>query len=106
MDKTINIGPKKVKLKATASTVRRYRAKFGRDLFADIQQFTAGEQSGVILEAIENLTYIMAKQANDSIPDDVDEWLDSFNVFPIAEFAPDVVRLWMASTITTVEPKN
>ena len=106
MDKVIKIGDKDVTLRATASTVRRYRARFGRDLLADMQAFTEGAQSGEVLEAIQSLTYIMAKQANDKVPDDVDEWLDSFNVFPVADIAPDVVRLWTASSITTVTPKN
>lgn len=106
MERTIKIGNTDVKLKATASTVRRYRAKFQRDLFDDMQKFTAGEQSGAILESIVDLIYIMAKQADNSIPDDENEWLDSFEVFPINEFAADAVTLWTSSTITTVTPKN
>lgn len=106
MDKVIKIGNTDVTLRATASTVRRYRAKFGRDLLLDMQKFTNGEQNGEALESILNLTYIMAKQANDKIPDDIDEWLDSFDVFPIADISQEVVTLWMNSTITTVKPKN
>lgn len=106
MDKTIKIGKQQVTLRATASTVRRYRAKFGRDLLLDMQAFTEGKQSGESLEAIENLVYIMAKQADDQIPDDIDEWLDSFEVFPLSDIAAAVVTLWTQSSITTVKPKN
>ena len=45
MDRVMKIGDKEVTLRATASTVRRYRAKFGRDLFLDMQAFTGGKQS-------------------------------------------------------------
>lgn len=106
MDKVIKIGDKDVTLRATASTVRRYRARFGRDLLADMQRFTGGESTGEILEAIANLTYVMAKQANNAVPDDIDEWLDSFEVFPTADIAADVVNLWSASCVTTVKAKN
>ena len=106
MDKVINIGGTDVTLRATASTVRRYRAKFGRDLLIDMQKFTEGTQSGEALESILNLTYIMAKQANDKVPDDIDAWLDGFDVFPIADISQAVVTLWMQSTITTATPKN
>ena len=106
MDKVIKIGKNEVTLRATASTVRRYRAAFGRDLLLDMQAFTEGKQSGESLGAIENLVYIMAKQANDKIPGDINEWLDSFEVFPLTDIAPAVVTLWTQSSITTVKPKN
>lgn len=106
MDKVIKIGNTDVTLRATASTVRRYRAKFGRDLLTDMQNFTEGVSSGEALESISCLTYIMAKQANDKIPDDVNDWPDQFEVFPISDFAPEVVKLWTSSTITTATPKN
>lgn len=106
MDRVIKIGDKEVTLRATASTVRRYRARFGRDLFLDMQAFTGGTQSGESLEAIENLMYIMAKQANDKIPDDINEWLDQFETFPLTDLAVPVVNLWTESSITTVKPKK
>lgn len=36
MEKIININGKEVGFKATASTTKRYRDKFNRDLFKDI----------------------------------------------------------------------
>jgi hypothetical protein len=48
----------------------------------------------------------MAKQADDSVPEDVDEWIDSFEAFPFNEVAPKIITLWQNSNITTVDPKN
>ena len=106
MDKVIKIGNTDVTLRATASTVRRYRAKFGRDLLTDMQNFTEGVSSGEALESISCLTYIMAKQANDKIPDDINEWRDQFETFPLTDLAVTVVNLWTESSITTVKPKK
>lgn len=106
MDRVVKIGDKDVTLRATASTIRRYRAKFGRDLLLDLQAFTGGAQTGESLEAVQNLMYIMAKQANDKIPDDINEWLDQFEVFPLTDLAVPVVNLWTESSVTTVKPKN
>ncbi len=36
MEKTITIDGKQVRLKSTAATVKRYKAQFRRDLFADM----------------------------------------------------------------------
>ena len=36
MEKIINVNGIDIKFKATASTTRRYREKFGKDLFKDI----------------------------------------------------------------------
>ena len=36
MEKTITIDGKQVRLKATAATVKRYKAQFRRNLFADL----------------------------------------------------------------------
>ncbi len=36
MERTITIDGKQVRLKSTAATVKRYKAQFRRDLFADM----------------------------------------------------------------------
>jgi hypothetical protein len=48
----------------------------------------------------------MAKQADDSVPEDVETWIDGFDVFPFNEVAPKIITLWQNSNITTVDPKN
>ena len=84
MEKVIKVGEHDVKFKANGATTRRYRAKFHRDIFTDIQRIQVnsnGESTVESLEAFENIAYIMAKQADDTVSDDVDEWLEQFDIF-------------------------
>lgn len=113
MRKTIKIAGKDVELKATASTIRKYRAWFGRDLLIDfkkIQKSSVGvggaEATAEAIEIIEDLTYTMARQADPSIPGNVDDWLDSFDAFPIQDFVIEVVSLWADSLQIKIELKN
>lgn len=110
MRKTINIGGTEVELKATASTIRKYRNWFGRDLIVDFKRLQQAFSEGVevttdVIEVIQDLTYVMAKQADPQIPG-IDDWLDSFDAFPIQDFAVDVVTLWAESLQVKVELKN
>lgn len=111
MRKTINIAGKDVELKATASTIRKYRNWFGRDLLVDFKKIEKASRGGTeattdIIEIIEDLTYVMARQADPTIPGNVDDWLDSFDAFPIQDFAFDVIQLWADSLKVKVESKN
>ena len=78
MIKTVLINGKQVPFKATGSTLSRYRAKFNSDLLNDYQKVTASELGGEALEICLRIAYIMAKQADPSIPDDPWEWVDQF----------------------------
>ena len=111
MDKLITIDGKKVPFKATASTTRRYRQKFGRDLLIDMQTIIQGMTSteGLSidnLEAFENVAYIMAKQADPTVPDDPDDWLDGFAMLSIYEILPELVELWGANMDTLEDSKK
>ena len=106
MTTTINVGGVPVAFKATGSTLRRYRDKFNRDLFEDFGTIVNGEISGEVMTLVQNFAYIMAKQADDNVPEDVEEWLDSFETFPFNEVAPAVIKLWQMSNITSVEVKK
>jgi hypothetical protein len=113
MRETVMIDGKPVELKATASTLRRYRAWFNRDLVKDFKTVekelrdSGGDvASGDVLEIIQNLTYVMARQADSTIPNNIDDWLDQFESFPIEEFAVDVVTLWAKSLKADIELKN
>lgn len=109
MEKVINIGGKEVGFKATASTTRRYRQRFGSDLFADMSKIivnanalTAGD-----LQCFENIAYIMAQQFDPAnVPNDPDEWLDEFEMFSIYEILPEIVELWGVSNQTLSETKK
>ncbi|HDR4881349.1 TPA: hypothetical protein QCR18_000552 [Bacillus cereus] len=110
MEKTITIDGKKVRLKATAATVKRYKAQFRRNLFADLMGLGAisavtspdGSQqpldmsnvdlSNVDFELIYDLTWLYAKTADPNIPDPM-TWLDEFEEFLIEEIMPEVMEL-------------
>lgn len=111
MEKIITIGDKEVPFKATASTIRRYRQKTGRDLLADMQSISASMSStaglsSANLQAFEDVAYVMAQQADPTIPADPDEWLDQFDMFSIYQVLPQLVELWGLSMETIAEPAN
>ncbi|PHE92465.1 hypothetical protein COF81_19595 [Bacillus pseudomycoides] len=107
MEKTITIDSKQVRLKSTAATVKRYKAQFRRDLFADMMKLGVigtitsqdGSQSSIDLsnvnlnqvdfEVIYDLIWLYAKTANPDIPDPI-TWLDGFDEFPIYEIMPEI----------------
>lgn len=111
MQKTIMVSGKAVEFKATASTTRRYRQQFQRDLIADMQKLTSevnaeGDMPVASLEMFENIAYIMAKQADDSIPNNPDDWFDQFDMFSIYEVLPQIVELWNTNMISIEFPKK
>lgn len=110
MEKIISINGKDVGFKATASTTKRYRQKFGRDLFRDISVLIpkANEQTLSVddLEAFMNIAYIMAWQYDNTIPNDPDEWLDQFEMFDIYFVLPQIIELWGLNTEQIEQPKK
>lgn len=111
MEKTIKIGSLEVPMKATANTPKQYRATFNRDLLVEMTKFyNALGKSGEVgknadISVIENLGYIMARQADPSIGSQ-EEWLDNFGVFDIYNAMSEIVQLWGDSTTTTSEAKK
>ena len=111
MERTINIDGKDVKFKATAATIRNYRALFGRDLLLDFQTLQDARSSGEQLTAdslliFENMAYVMARQADPTIPDTADEWLDGFGIFSIYVILPQIVEMWQLSNLPLSESKK
>lgn len=110
MEKTLNICGQDVVFRATASTPRRYRQTFGKDIFVDVAKLMGeaerGELTATALESFENMAYIMAKQGDSSIPDDPDEWLDGFEMMSIYEVMPQLIELWGMNAETLEEPKK
>ena len=113
--RTVEIDGRQITLRATARTPRLYRQTFGRDMMQDMAKlrdaYNARVKDGVDLsmvdlEIFENLAYIMAKQADPSIPDSPDDWLDTFGMFSIYEIFPDMLKLWKSSVQTLSEPKK
>ena len=109
MEKLINIGGKEVGFKATASTTMRYRKKFNRDLFKDIQALIpkmGQTMEANDLESFMNIAYIMAWQYDNTIPADPDEWLDQFEMFDIYLVLPQIIELWGLNMQELEEPKK
>lgn len=111
-EKTVNISGIDVRFRASAATPRIYRAKFKRDIFKDFAKLeesynrnsktkNAGSAMGLEdLEVFENVAYVMAFQADPSIPADIDIWLDQFEVFSVYEVLPDILTLWGDNVFT------
>ena len=59
------------------------------------------------LEIFENVSYVMAKQYDATLPDTADEWLDSIDgTFSIYEVLPQILELWQLTQQTTSVPKK
>lgn len=110
MEKIISIGGKKVGFKATASTTLRYRQKFGRDLFKDIQALVPKMNENNLgaeeLEIFMNVAYVMAWQYDNTIPSDPNDWLDEFEMFDIYLILPQIVELWGLNSEQLEKPKK
>ena len=106
MDRTIRMGGREVPMRATAATVRHYRVLLGRDLMTDL--LSRGEGDAVFaMEALENLAFIMARQRDPSLPDTVEEWLDTFDdPMAVLSAADAVMDLWNANTAALEESKK
>ena len=115
MTKVIEIDGQKVAFKASAAIPRIYRLKFQRDIYKDISLLekslgdNSEEESNLdlfSLEMFENIAFIMAKHADPSIPDEVEDWLDEFNTFSIYQVLPQLIELWGMNIKTDAEAKK
>ena len=113
--KTITVDGQEVTFKASAAIPRIYRARFGRDLFKDLDQLISGINENDAgsstltfdsLEVFENISFIMAKAADPSVPDDPEKWLDRFETFSIYNILPQILELWGLNTATDSESKK
>ena len=113
--RNIEIDGKEVAFKASAAIPRIYRLKFQRDIYKDITLLEKSldandeENSGLdifSLEMFENIAYIMAKHADSTVPNDVEEWLDEFNTFSIYQVLPQLIELWGMNLQTESEAKK
>lgn len=100
--KTIEIDGRPVKFRASAATLRLYRAKFNRDLLVDLKVMgdvaQSGEMPQTATETIERLAWTMAKQADETVPDDIMAWLDEFSPLAIFNATPEIFKLWGLNT--------
>ena len=115
LKKVINVGGKEVAFRSSATVPRLYRAKFKRDIFKDLAKLESsykgskeeGEEFAIDdLEIFENVAYIMAYHADNSIPQDINDWLDQFDMFSIYEVLPQILELWGDNMKTDVTAKK
>ena len=113
--RNIEIDGKEVAFKASAAIPRIYRLKFQRDIYKDISLLEKSlgdnteEESNLdlfSLEMFENIAFIMAKHADPSIPDEVEDWLDEFNTFSLYQVLPQLIELWGMNIKTDAEAKK
>ena len=115
LEKTVTIGDKEVRFRSSATIPRLYRIKFKRDIFKDLSKLEASyskkkNEDGSFaiedLEIFENVAYIMAYHADHTIPDNIDDWLDQFEMFSIYEVLPEILALWGSNLVTDVASKK
>ena len=99
----ITIDGIEVPFKASAAVPRLYRMKFRRDIYKDFSALQksvkeSDEENSALdidsLEVFENVAWVMAHHADPAnVPDNPDEWLESFNTFSIYEVLPKLIEL-------------
>lgn len=127
MTRTVNIGGKEVRMRASALIPRLYRVQFGRDMISDMRQLIKSYNKAVKaggkdvteeqrqdaqlsmmdLTIFENVAYMMIKHAGEDVPPTPDEWLDSIDgIFSIYNVMPTILELWGENQKTTSIPKK
>lgn len=99
MIKTIKIDGRDINFKSTGGTLIRYRNQFNSEFLTDLQKLTNYDKTnltGFSTEVIERMIWVLAKTADDSIPEPLN-WYDSFDSFPIIEIWQELQDLVNAS---------
>lgn len=128
----IEIGGIVCHFRSSAAIPRIYRLMFSRDLFKDMSKLAdeldksnrleeeekkKAEAEGRTyvkssalplssLEIFENIAYIMAKHGDPTQPDNIEDWLDQFDMFNIYEILPQILDMWKIETYQASEQKK
>ena len=62
------------------------------------------ELYGMEITTVTNVIWALAKNAEEDIPD-VREWLDQFDMFPLADIVPEVMDVLIKSMVSTKKAK-
>lgn len=105
MEKLVKIGNDTVPMKTNGLILLIYKREFGRELIADLfsiykkdskkeKEFDAGviDLESIDFEAAYNIAYVFAKTADPTIRNR-DEWLASFDTFPIVDVLEEIIPL-------------
>ena len=115
MRKVIEIDGKQCKFKSSAAIPRMYRLKFNRDIFVDLAKLDAEvkkadkHKSSIpisSLEVFENVAYLMHKHGDSSQPQDINEWLEQFEMFDIYEVLPQIMEMWRVENLQMSKAKK
>lgn len=109
MEKIIDVNGKSIKFVSNGATATLYRQKFGKDLFAVMQKVGEDSTNGGIISNFDDLinaAYIMAKQGDPDITDDVIEWLSQFEMFDMHLAMPKLIELWGMNNLTLATSKK
>lgn len=111
MQKSITIDGKQVPMRSDGGIARLYRQYFKKDFLTDVSIAEKHIKDGKIMEGfsvefIENLAWVMAKRADDSIPE-IDEWLQGFeDPFALMRKGKEIFSLLKTSETSIVKPKK
>lgn len=94
MEKTLTVDGKQIRFKHTGGTLMRYRNQFNSEFFADLSALGAAQSDAtkVNFAVIENMIWVFAKTADDSVPDP-QAWYDSFEEIDILEVWSELSEL-------------
>ena len=111
MERVLIIDGRPVAFRATAAVPRLYRMEYGRDIMQDMREIDQATRGRSIpprlLEAFENMAFLMAKHADPKgVPDTVEAWLDGFETFSIYEIFPIIAELWAVNMETVADSKK
>lgn len=110
MKKQVILCGKTCTLENNALLPRRYRNQFGRDLIVDMQAMATNykkDPSSFNGEVLENVTWLMLKEAGEDVGENPEEWLATLdNAFAVYEISGDVMGLWSKGRETTSRPKK
>ena len=110
MRKTVMINGQELAIETNALLPRQYRNQFGRDLIVDMQAMVdtyKNDKAGFSTEVLENITWLMMKEAGEDVGETPEEWLAGLDdAFAIYEVIGDVVELWGRGRQTTSKPKK
>ena len=107
MFKKLTIDGNEMEFAANAATPFRFKQVFHKDLFSILGNEQKAESEGV--EAVTQLAYIMAKQAEKADMNKLNEdefmtWLEDFSGMAFVSAAEDILNIYMDSTVGTSTP--
>lgn len=114
MEKVLNFGGKDVKFRASARALLVYKRQFGREYLADVSGMLglvsedkngkkAVDFSKLDTETLCRVAWTLAYTADSSTPQ-MDDWLDSFDDFPVIEILTELLP--MLNSTLKADKKN